>query len=68
MAYHGSTPQSVLNAPSRTVERTSEPLGPTRSERRNGFTIKRPWLPQANVPFVRTTPRRGKNVRRGGLT
>ena len=77
MAHHNSTPKSVLDAPAATAVQTP-PAGANRSERRHGVT--RPAgldakglaaymasLRQPNPPHVRTSPRRGKKVRRGGL-
>ena len=61
MAHHGSTPESVLKAPSPTVEVKSAQIGVTRRERRSGrliLAMGKPALLEAlqaghNVPFRR---------------
>ncbi|NUP33636.1 MAG: hypothetical protein HOU01_18285 [Streptomycetaceae bacterium] len=77
MAHHTNTPKSVLDAPAPTAVQ-APPAGANRSERRHGVVAPADLKPKAlakylaslrrpNEPFVRTTPRRGKKVRRGGL-
>jgi len=72
MAHHASTPKSVLSAPSRTFVPLVIHAGITRQERRHGVMGGKPvdWMiftRTPNVPHVRTTPRRGRKVVRGGL-
>ena len=79
MAHHANTPKSVLEAPSRTVTVSSVPEAATRFERRHGISTAGMGKDSAvafmlgirravpNAPAVRTLPRRGKKVRRGGL-
>ena len=76
MAHHRSTPQTVLNAPTRTVVRTFVPTGATRQERRHGVVPPAAlgvvelavWLKalgaRRNPSAVRDTPRRGRRVTR----
>lgn len=78
MAHHSSTPQTVLDAPSRTVVHTHTPQGATRQERRHGYmapadlgvvelaAYARRISRTRNRPAVRTAPRRGRRVTRGG--
>lgn len=79
MAHHSSTPKAILDAPARTVVHTFVPQGATRQERRHGYMppagLKGPVELAAyarrisrtrNRPAVRTTPRRGRRVTRGG--
>jgi hypothetical protein len=73
MAHHASTPQSVLSAPSPTVVVVVAHHGATRQEHRHGISSSmkpadlRIYRLTRNVPYVRTTPRRGRKVVRGGL-
>jgi hypothetical protein len=78
MAHHSSTPQSVLDAPSRTVVHTHVPQGATRQERRHGYVAPADLgvvelaayaarIGRArNAPAVRQAARRGRRVTRGG--
>lgn len=76
MAHHGSTPRSVLDAPSPTVITWVTPLGATRQERRHGVMLP-PGLSEVeaafylrrlrrnrNQPAIRADYRRGRKVRR----
>lgn len=75
MAHHASTPSSVLDAPSPTVEVDARPFGATRQERRHGVNLigipsdaaaRLMWNlnRNRNQPAVRADYRRGKKVRR----
>lgn len=78
MAHHARTPQTVLDAPSRTVVVSHAPLGATRQERRHGVSIPPDLGAQGaalylaklgrarNAPAARVSPRRGRKVRRAG--
>lgn len=78
MAHHSSTPKAILDAPSRTVVHSFIPQGATRVERRHGYmapadlgvvelaAYARRITRTRNRPAVRTTPRRGRRVTRGG--
>lgn len=81
MAHHNSTPRSILDAPTRTVVVISPQIGLSRDERRNGirwpalmtddakrWAIRDANAAGPNTPAVRTTPRRGRNVRRHAVT
>ena len=65
MAFHNSTPESVLNAPCPTVGVLWLHTGPNRYDRRHATTRTgaRPFIPKArqipasNLPYVR--PRKG---------
>ena len=79
MSSNNRTPQTVLDAPSRTATVISEQHALSRDERRHGVRwparMKAPEKDAAlrdaakatNVPHVRTEPRRGRKVRRGGV-
>ena len=70
MAHHNSTPQSVLDAPSRTFATIVAHSGATRQERRHGVALSmKPadhalYLRTPNAPHVSRATRRGKKVRR----
>ena len=74
MAHHASTPQSVLSVQGwlPTTVWVVQHRGITRQERRHGVVGGKPldWMiyrATKNVPHIRTTPRRGRKVVRGGL-
>lgn len=61
MAHHNSTPQSVLDAPTLRGEWVSVQAPPGKGTKGKRGRI----IP--NAPYERTTPRRGRRVKRGGL-
>lgn len=77
MAHHASTPKTVLDAPTRTVDVVGVPVYLTRTERRHGVNVSgiredddkdrylRSLRRGLNPPARLAEPRRGRKVKRG---